>query len=199
MVRLVEPLAVEPLGEVAELAKFFNETLGFTPNSILTMQRRPAIAKAFIELNKAVMDPSGGVSSQLKRLIGYIASLSAGCQYCQAHTALAAKRYGVPSEKFEDIWTFRDSPYYSDAEKAALEFALAASSVPNAVTQQISDELHKHWDDGQIVEILGVVSLFGYLNRWNDSMGTKLEDDAREASKADLAAKGWDGGKHVVD
>lgn len=199
MVRLVEPLAVEPVGEVAELAKFFNETLGFAPNSILTMQRRPPIAKAFIELNKAVMDPSGGVSSQLKRLIGYVASLTAGCQYCQAHTALAAKRYGVSDEKFDDIWSYRDSPHYTDAEKAALEFSLAASCVPNAVTQEISDELHKYWDDGQIVEILGVVSLFGYLNRWNDSMGTKLEDGAREAGKADLADEGWDGGKHVVD
>ncbi len=199
MVRLVEPLAVEPVGEVAELAKFFNETLGFAPNSILTMQRRPAIAKAFIELNKAVMDPSGGVSSQLKRLVGYIASLTAGCQYCQAHTALAAKRYGVSDEKFDDIWSYRDSAHYSDAEKAALEFALAASCVPNAVTQEISDDLHKYWDDGQIVEILGVISLFGYLNRWNDSMGTKLEDGAKEAGHSDLAAKGWSGGKHVVD
>ncbi len=199
MVRLVEPLAAEHDEEVAELAKFFNETLGFPPNSVLTMQRRPAIAKAFIELNKAVMDPSGGVSSQLKRLIGYIASLTAGCQYCQAHTALAAKRYGVSDEKFDDIWSYRESVHYSDAEKAALEFALAASCVPNAVTQEISDDLHKHWDDGQIVEILGVVSLFGYLNRWNDSMGTKLEEGARAAGKSDLAGEGWDGGKHVID
>lgn len=199
MARLVEPLAVEPVGEVAELAKFFNETLGFPPNSVLTMQRRPAIARAFIELNKAVMDPSGGVTSQLKRLIGYISSLTAGCQYCQAHTALAAKRYGVSDEKFNDIWTYRDSAHYTDAEKAALEFALAASCVPNAVTPEISEELRKHWDDGQIVEILGVVALFGYLNRWNDSMGTRLEDGARAAGDADLSAEGWDGGKHVVD
>lgn len=199
MVRLVEPLAVEPVGEVAELAKFFNETLGFTPNSILTMQRCPPIAKAFIELNKAVMDPSGGVSSQLKRLIGYIASLSAGCQYCQAHTALAAKRYGVSAEKFDDIWSYRDSPHYSDAEKAALEFSLAASSIPNAVNQEVSDELRKYWNDSQIVEILGVVSLFGYLNRWNDSMGTKLEEAALEAGKTDLTDEGWNGGKHVTE
>lgn len=44
------------LDEVAELARFFNETLGFCPNSILTMQRRPNIASAFINLNKAVME-----------------------------------------------------------------------------------------------------------------------------------------------
>jgi hypothetical protein len=52
---LVEPLAHDADHEVAELAKFFNETLGFCPNSVLTMQRRPAIAKAFSGLNVAVM------------------------------------------------------------------------------------------------------------------------------------------------
>ena len=48
---LVTPLATDENEEVAELARFFNETLGFCPNSVLTMQRRPAIAKAFINLN----------------------------------------------------------------------------------------------------------------------------------------------------
>ncbi|MFV2035533.1 MAG: hypothetical protein ACC631_10595, partial [Halocynthiibacter sp.] len=73
--------------DVAELAKFFNETLGFCPNSVLTMQRRPAIARAFIGLNKAVMQNHGTVTSEQKRLIGYLASHAAGCRYCQAHTA----------------------------------------------------------------------------------------------------------------
>ena len=49
---LVTPLATDENEEVAELARFFNETLGFCPNSVLTMQRRPAIAKAFINLNR---------------------------------------------------------------------------------------------------------------------------------------------------
>jgi len=52
---LVQPLASNANEEVTELAKFFNETLGFCPNSVLTMVRRPAIAKAFINLNMAVM------------------------------------------------------------------------------------------------------------------------------------------------
>jgi len=107
---LVEPLSPEHDPEVAELAVFFNETLGFCPNSVLTMQRRPHIAKAFIQLNKAVMQNDGRVSSDLKRLIGYIASMSAGCQYCQAHTIRAAERYGASIDKLEHIWDFRTHP-----------------------------------------------------------------------------------------
>lgn len=193
---LVEPLAADHDAEVAELARFFNETLGFPPNSVLTMQRRPAIAKAFIELNKAVMENNGRVTSEQKRLIGYIASLTAGCRYCQAHTARAAERYGGSDERLAEIWNYERSDLFTPAEKAAFAFAQAASSVPNAVDEAIGAELRKHWSDDEIVEILGVIALFGYLNRWNDSMATSIEPGAVESGDKHLAPRGWSSGKH---
>lgn len=48
---------------------------------------------------------------------------------------------------------------------------MAAASMPNGITQRISAELMRHWDKGEIVEMLGVVALFGFLNRWNDRKG----------------------------
>jgi len=194
---LVKPLATDENAEVAELAKFFNETLGFCPNSVLTMQRRPAIAKAFINLNMAVMANEGTVTSEQKRLIGYLTSANTGCRYCEAHTILAAERYGGTEQRLAEIWSFRESDLYTSGEKAAFEFALAASSVPNAVDDAISEELHKYWDDGEIVEILGVISLFGYLNRWNDSMGTTMETGAVDAGERLLTESTWIRGKHV--
>jgi len=193
---LISPLDASHDNEVAELARFFNETLGFCPNSVLTMQRRPAIARAFIELNKAVMDNQGRVTAEQKRLIAYLTSANTGCNYCQAHTMLAAQRYGASQQRMENIWLFRDSDLFSPAEKAAFEFALAASSVPNAVTEQVSSSMKAHWTDDDIVEILGVVSLFGYLNRWNDSMGTTLEEGALAAGEAYLGGSDWSVGKH---
>ncbi|OHU84379.1 MULTISPECIES: carboxymuconolactone decarboxylase family protein [Pseudoalteromonas] len=193
---LVTPLAQDANAEVAELAKFFNETLGFCPNSVLTMQIRPHIAKAFINLNKAVMENHGRVTSEVKRLIGYITSANTGCRYCEAHTILAAQRYGGSDERLKNIWQFRQSTLFTDAEKAAFEFALAASSVPNAVDHTIESQLKAHWDDGEIVEILGVVALFGYLNRWNDSMATTLEAGAIDAGESYLAHNQWQVGKH---
>ena len=194
---LISPLPPDHNTEVAELARFFNETLGFCPNSVLTMQRRPAIAKAFIGLNMAVMENHGRVTSDLKRLIGYIASFTAGCQYCQAHTIRAAERYGASEQQLQHIWDYRTHTSFSEAERAALDFALAASVVPNSVDQMISENLRRHWDEGEIVEILGVIALFGYLNRWNDSMGTSLEIPAQESGQQFLAGHGWTGGKHV--
>ncbi len=194
---LVPPLSPEEDPEIVKLAEFFKETLGFCPNSVLTMQHRPVIAKAFIQLNKAVMENKGKVTSKLKRMIGYMASLTAGCQYCQAHTIRAAERYGTAEEKLHHIWEYQTHPAFTEAERAALDFAVAASSLPNSVTKAVEDNLKKHWTEGEIVEILGVISLFGYLNRWNDAMSTSLEEGAQASGKKYLAAEGWDGGKHA--
>ncbi len=194
---LVAPLPEDANDEVRELAAFFNETLGFCPNSVLTMQHRPAIAKAFISLNKAVMENHGRVTSALKRLVGYMSSHATGCRYCQAHTIRAAERYGAEEEKLQNIWEYKTHSAFTEAERAALDLAIAASNLPNGVDQELGDRLHQHWNDGEIVEILGVIALFGYLNRWNDSMGTTLEEDAEHSGLKWLSESGWNRGKHI--
>jgi uncharacterized peroxidase-related enzyme len=194
---LVNPLPAEHDAETRELADFFNETLGFCPNSILTMQHRPAISKAFIGLNKAVMENKGRVTSALKRMIAWVSSNATGCRYCQAHAIRAAERYGAEQEQLDNIWEYRSHPAFSQAERAALDFSLAASQVPNRVDDTIERELHKYWDEGEIVEMLGVISLFGYLNRWNDSMATTIEAGAIESAEQYLGKHGWEKGKHL--
>jgi uncharacterized peroxidase-related enzyme len=193
---LVTPLSPERDLETKELAEFFNETLGFCPNSVLTMQRRPAISKAFINLNKAVMANEGRVTSALKRMIAWVSSNSTGCRYCQAHAIRAAERYGAEQERLDNIWEYRTHSAFSEAERAALDFSLAASQVPNAVNADIKKRLYEHWDDGEIVEMLGVISLFGYLNRWNDSMATDIEEGAVESGNKYLGKHGYEVSKH---
>lgn len=193
---LVEPLPEDHDPDLVDLIQFFRGPLGVVPNSVLTMQRRPKIARAFTDLNKAVMENLGRVTGEQKRLIGFIASRAAGCRYCQAHTILGAERFGATAERLAAIWDYRTSPLFSEAEKAAFDFALAAASVPNAVTPEIGEALRRHWSDDEIVEIVGVVALFGYLNRWNDSMATTLEDIGVSAGERNLAAIGWTAGKH---
>ncbi len=194
---LVNPKSPEGDPQLQELIKFYNETLGFCPNSIQTMHHRPRIAYAFIEMNKAVMENKGRVTSALKRMMAYISSNAAGCRYCQAHAIRAAERYGAEDAQLANIWDYKTHDAFSDAERAALDFALASSTIPNSVDDAIAENLRKHWDDGEIVEMLGVIALFGYLNRWNDSMGTQIEDGAVESGEQYLGEKGWTGGKHL--
>jgi uncharacterized peroxidase-related enzyme len=193
---LVTPLSAAYDIETKELAEFFNETLGFCPNSVLTMQRRPAISKAFINLNKAVMANEGRVTAALKRMIAWVSSNATGCRYCQAHAIRAAERYGAAQEQLDNIWEYKTHAAFSEAERAALDFSLAASMLPNAVDSKIKEMLYKYWNEGEIVEMLGVISLFGYLNRWNDSMGTSLEEDAVDSGNKLLGKHGFEVGKH---
>jgi AhpD family alkylhydroperoxidase len=160
------------------------------------MHHRPRIAYAFIEMNKAVMENKGRVTSALKRLVGYISSQATGCRYCEAHTIRAAERYGAAAEQIQNIWEYKTHPAFNDAERAALDLALHASTVPNSVNDEIAENARKHWDEGEIVEIMGVIALFGYLNRWNDSMGTEMEGGAIDSGKELLSKKGWSVGKH---
>ena len=193
---LVTPLDSNHDLETKELAAFFNETLGFCPNSVLTMQHRPAISKAFINLNKAVMANEGRVTSALKRMIAWVSSNATGCRYCQAHAIRAAERYGAEQEQLDNIWEYRTHAAFSEAERAALDFSLQASQVPNGVDAEIKKRLYQYWNEGEIVEMLGVISLFGYLNRWNDSMGTSIETGAVESADQYLGKHGWKKGKH---
>ncbi|NRB49883.1 MAG: carboxymuconolactone decarboxylase family protein [Saprospiraceae bacterium] len=193
---LVSPLDRNANKEAEEMARFYEETLGFTPNSLFTMMHRPRIATAFLEMNQAVMENKGRVTSALKRLIAYLSSMTTGCRYCEAHAIRAAVRYGSEEDKLQNIWDYKTYPAFSEAERAAFDLAIAASSVPNAVDDEIAENMRAHWEQGEIVEIMGVIALFGYLNRWNDSMGTQLEEPAAEDGNNLLAGHGWSRGKH---
>ena len=194
---LVKPLDENDIEtELCEFIQFFKGPLGVIPNSVRTMSRRPKVAKAFTELNMAVMECHGSVTPEFKRIIGYITSFVSGCRYCQAHTILGSQRFGADEDRLQDAWNYENSNHFTDAEKAALKYAHAAASIPNAVDDEIAAELHKHWEDDDIVEITAVIALFGYLNRWNDSMGSALEDLPIDAGNKYLDKTDWEIGKH---
>jgi len=192
----IEPLPPETSPELSEQFEAMRKNLGFVPNSILIMQRKPKLARALAQMTAAVWDPDGAVDRGFKRIVAHVASRAAGCQYCMAHTAGGALHFGVEDEKLAAVWDYQKSPLYSEAERATLDFALAAASVPNAVTDEMFADLRTHWTEEQIVEIVGVISLFGFLNRWNDTMATPLEDEPIQVAEKYLVRGGWKIGKH---
>ncbi|MEM1081540.1 MAG: carboxymuconolactone decarboxylase family protein [Pseudomonadota bacterium] len=192
----MQPLSEDTTPALSDTFDHFRDILGFVPNSLLTMQRKPEIVRAFGVLTDAVMNPAGSVDPATKRLLAHFASRAAGCQYCEAHSLIAAGISGVPKEKLDAIWEYQTSDLYSEAERAALDYALAAGSVPNAVDQELMQRLRQHWTEEQIVELLAAVCLYGFLNRWNDSMATELEAPPRALGERILSQGGWDGKRH---
>ena len=189
------PLSPDAVPEFKALFDHYESTRGFIPNSILTMSRRPGIARAFMQLNQAILY-EGTVDEELKMLVSLIASQAAGCLYCQAHMANLSSIYKASANKIAAVWEFETSDLFSEAERAALRLAMKASILPNQATQEDFDELGKYFDEGQIVELVASVALFGYLNRWNDSMATELESYPAEVAHKTIGPGGWQPGKH---
>jgi uncharacterized peroxidase-related enzyme len=193
----VAPLPPSHTPELADAFEGMRKNLGFIPNSMLILQRKPKIARALQQLTAAIWDPAGEVDRGFKRLVAHVASRAAGCQYCMAHTAGGALHFGIEEPKLAAVWEFRTSPLFSPAERVALDFAIAAASVPNGVTEEMFAQMRKHWSEGQIVEIVAVIATFGFLNRWNDTMGTPLEEEPLAVGEKHLAPRGWRAGKHA--
>jgi len=192
----MKPLPRESVPQFKALFDHYENTRGFVPNSILTMSRRPAIAEAFMALNKAVLY-EGTVDEELKMLISLIASQASGCRYCQAHMANLSSIYKASDDKIAAVWEFETNELFSDAERAALRVAMKGGMVPNEVSQEDFEQLAQHFDEGQIVEIVASIALFGYLNRWNDTMATDLESLPAKVAERTVGRSGWEPGKHA--
>jgi len=193
----MDPLPFDSVpGDIQERFTHYKDTRGFTPNSIQTMARRPEIVRAFMQLNKVVLY-EGTVAEELKMLVSLIASQAAGCRYCQAHMANLSKVYKASEEKISQVWEYETSDLFSEAERAALRLACHCAMAPSQATQEHFDELYKHFDEGQVVEIVASIALFGFLNRWNDTMATELEELAAQVADATIGQSfGWEAGKH---
>lgn len=182
------------LPELEGLFAAYEGILGFVPDTVLTMARVPGLVEAYAGVGLASA-MNGLISEELAQLCGHMASAGAGCRYCQAHTAAHAEKLGVAAAKLGELWSFRTSDRFDPAERAALELALASGQHPNAVTETHVDACREHFTEDQIVAIVAACSLFGFLNRWNDTLATDLEPQPLETAARVLAPQGWEPGK----
>ncbi len=191
----IAPLPTEELTEHREGLDLVQEVFGFVPNSMPTMARVPGLLPAFQTLAGTIMmNPL--IPPDLIQMVAHITSLAAGCRYCQSHTGHSAERLGVDPAKLVAIWEFETSPLFNEPERAALRLGLHAGQVPNEATDEDFEACRLHFNDDQIATIVSVCALFGFLNRWNDTMATELEASPTEFGQRVLAQNGWQVGKH---
>jgi len=186
----VAPAERRTLSQFEPLFAQIEASLGVLPNSTLTMGHRPEIMEAFARLNDAVMH-QGTVANRLKQLVVLASSAAAGCTYCQAHTASVAETHGATPAEVQAVWEFETSPLFSASDRAALRVAFGAGQVPNQVTDEDMAELASHFATAEVVEIVAAIAVFGFLNRWNDTMSTQLEQSPLAFAQERLAPVGW--------
>ena len=180
----------EMFPEFEELFKAVEGSMGYLPNAYLGMAKRPELLKSFSGLIMTIFTQEG-LNPGLRQLIALASSLSSGCKYCQAHTSHGAERSGIDHQKIAEILKYKDSALYSESEKAVLDLAFAAGATPNRSSKEHFIELKKHFSDELITDIVSVISIFGFLNRWNDTLGTKLEDVPKDFIEEKLMPLGW--------
>ncbi len=180
----------EDFSEFEELFQRVESFMGYVPNAHLTMAEKPELLLAFSNLAMTIFQ-SEGIDMETKQLIALASSLSSGCKYCQAHTSHGAERAGTKEEKIAEILNYTESKHYSEKERAVLNLAFASGRAPNESKSEHFSELKKYFSDGQIIDIVSVISMFGFLNRWNDTLGTKLEDVPKDFVEEKLKPLGW--------
>ena len=189
------PLSSLPAG-FAAIGTQAEQDIGLLPNSVLTMAKRPELARRVMGLASYLASPECTIDPELRMMVAYMSSYGTGCTYCQAHTSYVARQNGVASEKIAQLWQYQRSDLFDDRERAALSFAFAAGQIPNAVVEAHYDALGRFFREEQIVDLVAVISIMGFFNRWNDTMGTKLEDTPLEQASATLTGSGWTVGRH---
>ena len=190
-------------------------SMGFLPNSMLTMAHMPQLPMAFMMLTSVAFgadlrslmsafadsvpdqgDAGENLPPALVQLIAFASSMASGCRYCQAHTSHNAHRLGEAEDKLAHILEYESHPAFSEAERAVVDLAMAAGRVPNEAQAGHFEALKAHFSDRQIVQIVAVLAMFGFLNRWNDTMATELEAAPVAFAEKALAALDWSTGKH---
>jgi len=193
----LDPLPMEELGELKPMLEGLAAQSGYEMNSLKTLGRKPEIVQTLMAFATTVMGP-GDVSAELKNMVAQIVSKAAGCGYCMAHTSHAG--HG-PNDADKDaaLWEYETSDLFSEAERSALRVAQGAGQSPNAVTDENFNALKEHFSDDQIIEIVSVISMFGFFNRFNDTMATELENSPLRHAQETLGPKGWAVGKHAAE
>ena len=169
---------------------------GYHDRQNFEMENWPELRESMNNIFKLVF-PTREVSGELKQFVFTAASLASGCLHCQSHGSYHLHRIGVSDEKIQAMWTYQDSELFTEAERAALDLAFAAGVAPNAVEPEHFEELRKHFTDTQIIEILAVIAVGGFLNRWNDTIATVTDQESVDWASEVLAQVGWDAGKHT--
>ena len=187
---------VSDLGELEPAVQNVYRHFGFVPNTIYTMAHRPAVVRGFLALAGSIVTEN--LSPQLRFMVAQMASTAAGCRYCQSHAAMMGNRVGTDPEKIAALWAFETDKHFSPAERAALRLARDGAVQPNAITAEHFEQASHYFDEGQLVEIVAIISLFGFLNRWNDTLATQLEEAPLVFAGQHLRASGWTPDKHIA-
>ncbi|HYM25041.1 MAG TPA: carboxymuconolactone decarboxylase family protein [Vicinamibacterales bacterium] len=121
-------------------------------------------------LNVLKAAQSGGVPDKTMELVHLRTSQINGCSFCVDGGARNAKKKGETDERLFAVAAWREAPYFTDAERAALALAEAVTRLsdrPDPVPNEIWDEAAKHYNEKQLASLLLLIGVTNLFNRMN--------------------------------
>ncbi|WP_370968891.1 carboxymuconolactone decarboxylase family protein [Amycolatopsis sp. cg9] len=134
----------------------------------LTSESSPEVVGAVQQLFKAVH--GAGVDPLLLELVHLRASQINGCSPCVFAGVASAKRQGETDERLHNVVTWRETPFFTEPERAVLALTEAATRIQDGrpgVTDEIWAAAAVHFDDKQLSAIVLNIALTGFFNRIN--------------------------------
>src|SRR5689334_21323741 len=126
----------------------------------------PDLWTAIQHLHKAIA--SGGADPKLLSLVHLRASQINGCAPCVYASISSAKKAGESEERLHNVVAWREAPFYTDAERAALELTEAATRLQDGaegVSDELWDEVNKHFSQEQRGAIVLEIAMTNFFNR----------------------------------
>ncbi|GIH61888.1 carboxymuconolactone decarboxylase family protein [Microbispora siamensis] len=128
----------------------------------------PDVTTAIQHLYKAIH--SGGADPRVLELVHLRASQINGCSPCVFAGVASAKKRGETDERLHNVVTWRETPFFTEAERAALALTEAATRIQDGapgVTDEIWDAAAAHFDDKQLSAIILNIAMTNFFNRIN--------------------------------
>lgn len=164
---LISSLEKNQIEEVAlEVFKKFEKDTGNVPEWVKVMAHRPEILKEFTELFKSIMG-KGEIEPYLKWKIAYTISKALKCPFCVDVTEKMLTKFGADEKMIENIKSMKDLP---KDEKDILELVEDVTDNAHIDKPEIFARLRERLSEPQIVEIISVIGLFNYINRFNNTL-----------------------------
>jgi AhpD family alkylhydroperoxidase len=111
-----------------------------------------------------------GLSNELRELVALRASQINGCSVCLDMHSRGAKKSGESDERLFTLAAWRDTPYFSDAERAALALTEAATRLSDrvdAVPDEVWNDAAKHFDEPALAALVVTIASINLWNRLN--------------------------------
>ena len=164
---LLPSLEKNEVEEIArEVYKKFEKETGKVPEWVKVMAHRPEILKEFVELFKAIMG-KGTIEPLLKWKVAFVVSQTLKCPFCLDVSEKMLRKFGATEEIIQKIKTGEIS---SPEEKEILELVKDVTLDGHLDQPEIFEKLKGKFSPAQIIEIISVMGLFNYINRFNNTL-----------------------------